>query len=526
MQFFRTCSSLSSQTFVNCPLSVTLSNSSSPQSPLPQPSNTFKINDAVQKSRIHILNGLYEQQWWFWGNILLYYNIHNSALAYWHLPFPRNKHKASCLPFSILQPAAVREEGGGPFSIQGILTHILNWPSPSQPGGNSSLSVYKEVSKFTEISFLSSSCSSPSSSSLSIGMTYFLGSQYSIGYCESHQISKTPVCHLQNFMFHDINTGLMLRILMVGHTKCATNRDKLKTMNDWQSLKTVRVEMFCLLRQHYFRTQLCESLSAGGEVPLALLHSCSVVNIFILSLRVGFGQRGTSHSRSAALRDHSGWCDCKKHFHLRYGSQLISSSVASALFFPRAQRSLTAHFHVWMCIFVRDCVSPSHVPAPLRTEQPPPQTQSPNSLTCQSIWTWASLSHQVCLACVLMTPLLPEEVSCPLSQFITYLSACWRPEYRAITDLSVRSRGQASRMVIKVTSCRRDDESRAECSVGQESGFQSGTFSQLRTPQFNLKHRANRVSNSSFLCFFMFRYLVIVFNHFFNLVLFSLVFCS
>lgn len=42
----------------------------------------------------------------------------------------------------------------------------------------------------------------------------------------------------------------------------------------------------------------------GGGVLFAFLHSYPVVNIFILSVGVGFGQRGTSHSRSAALHDH------------------------------------------------------------------------------------------------------------------------------------------------------------------------------------------------------------------------------
>lgn len=205
-----------------------------------------------------------------------------------------------------------------------------------------------------------------------------------------------------------------------------------------------------------------------GGVLLALLHSCSVVNIFILSVRAGIVERGTSHSGSAVLCDLSGWCNSKKHLHLHYGSPLISSSEASALFFPRARWSLTAHFHV----------SPSHVPAPLRIRSSLRfRTQSPNSLTCQSLWTWAGLSHQVCLPCVLMTP---------LSQFITYLSLPAEiPMTEPSAGLSVRN-GTVG-VVIEVKSSRRDDGTRAERSAAQQSGFQSEEFSQLKRSKFKLK---------------------------------------
>lgn len=142
----------------------------------------------------------------------------------------------------------------------------------------------------------------------------------------------------------------------------------------------------------------------GGRGLLALFNACSAVNIFIVCVRVGFGQRGTSHSGSPLLRD-AHWCECKKQLRFfYYGSQLISSSVASAL--CGACWSLTARFE-------HDS-NPTYLAAYSTL-----QTQSPNSLTCQSIWTQVSLSHQVRLPCVLMTPLLPEKVSFPLSRFIT-----------------------------------------------------------------------------------------------------------
>lgn len=88
------------------------------------------------------------------------------------------------------------------------------------------------------------------------------------------------------------------------------------------------------------------TLPEGGRC-LCDCNSCSVVNIFILSVREG----GTSYSGSVVLCDLPDWCNCTKHFHLYHGSQLISSSVASAWFFPGAWWSLTVH-----C--AHECVSP------------------------------------------------------------------------------------------------------------------------------------------------------------------------
>ena len=119
------------------------------------------------------------------------------------------------------------------------------------------------------------------------------------------------------------------------------------------------------------------------------------------------------------------------------------------------------------------------MPAPLRIRSSLRfRTQSPNSLTCQSLWTWAGLSHQVCLPCVLMTP---------LSQFITYLSLpADVPMTEPSAGLSVRN-GTVG-VVIEVKSSRRDGGTRAERSTAQESGFQSEVFRQFTRFQFKLKY--------------------------------------
>lgn len=46
-----------------------------------------------------------------------------------------------------------------------------------------------------------------------------------------------------------------------------------------------------------------EGVMVGGML-LVLLNGCSVVNIFNLSVRVGFEKGAASYSRSAALHDH------------------------------------------------------------------------------------------------------------------------------------------------------------------------------------------------------------------------------
>lgn len=85
-------------------------------------------------------------------------------------------------------------------------------------------------------------------------------------------------------MVSDINVGLMSRILILnwGHME-----------------KPDLIEEDLLLS--VFLEQYGEC--GGGMGRLALPNCCSVVNIFILSVRVRSGQRGTSHSRSAELHD-------------------------------------------------------------------------------------------------------------------------------------------------------------------------------------------------------------------------------
>lgn len=88
-----------------------------------------------------------------------------------------------------------------------------------------------------------------------------------------------------------------------------------------------------------------------------------------------------------------------------YGSKLISSSVASALF-------LYWSMVVFSCMNVHLCMP---VILLRTTCQHPYVTHGAvwtpiHELTDLSV-TLDSLSHQVCLHCVLMTPLLPEKVS-------------------------------------------------------------------------------------------------------------------
>ncbi len=148
----------------------------------------------------------------------------------------------------------------------------------------------------------------------------------------------------QIFTFHNINIGMKSRILMLnqGHTECAVKRDALKSSerqikllnrNTWNLLPalstlfrsiSVNFVRASLLHGEFVLCRVKNMLSerggcGGGGVLLAFLHPHSVVNIFILSVRVGFELRGTSHSGSSTLCEHQ--CDCKRHFHLYYGSK-------------------------------------------------------------------------------------------------------------------------------------------------------------------------------------------------------------
>lgn len=76
--------------------------------------------------------------------------------------------------------------------------------------------------------------------------------------------------------------------------------------------------------------------------------------------------------------------------------------------FPGPWWPPAACLQVWMFICVHFWLCACACTAAFRVT-----TQSLNSLTCQSIWTSVSLSHWVCLPCVLMTRLLHKKVSCP-----------------------------------------------------------------------------------------------------------------
>lgn len=77
-----------------------------------------------------------------------------------------------------------------------------------------------------------------------------------------------------------------------------------------------------------------------------------------------------------------------------------------------------------MCIFVcmHACVSPSHVPAPFALYGAA-STSNPITEPTDLSVNLDSLSHQVCLHCVLMTLLLPEKVSWPPIS-VHHLSLC------------------------------------------------------------------------------------------------------
>lgn len=95
----------------------------------------------------------------------------------------------------------------------------------------------------------------------------------------------------------------------------------------------------------------------------------------------------------------------------------LLSSVASVRCFCPECRGATPLTFVHVCASL--IASPRHVPAPLCARSSHHfKTPSLNPLTCQSIRTWVTLSHWVCLSCVLMTLLLLlPEVSCPRSRF-------------------------------------------------------------------------------------------------------------
>lgn len=181
--------------------------------------------------------------------------------------------------------------------------------------------------------------------------------------------------------------------------------------------------------------------------------------------RSGLGARGSGLGAPSMLGqccDHSGWCDCTKHFNLMYEPQLISSSVAS--------RSMVVPQRTWMCLFfyvcTHDYAPSSHVAATLHKESTPLRAWWSNSLTCQSFWTWMSLSHQVCLPCVLMTPLLPEEVSCPLSSSLSLISPCadGRPQSSRWLDckkhitVSLLIQKRSERRLIYSVQCRKTQQ--------------------------------------------------------------------
>lgn len=87
----------------------------------------------------------------------------------------------------------------------------------------------------------------------------------------------------------------------------------------------------------------------GGTELCALSNCCSVVNIFILNIRVGSESRGTSHSRSAELHDGA-------HAAARGISTSASNFVTARL---RCLSSVASRSRTAMCVSDAHVVSTS-----------------------------------------------------------------------------------------------------------------------------------------------------------------------
>lgn len=93
------------------------------------------------------------------------------------------------------------------------------------------------------------------------------------------------------------------------------------------------------------------------------LHSCPVVNIFILRLWRG----GTSHSRSVPLCDQAAVTVRSLH----NATMKLTNLLCRLCIIPKSWGSFTAFLHVCSFIFVRmdNCIS-LHVPGPQSTSSP------------------------------------------------------------------------------------------------------------------------------------------------------------